>query len=65
MFSTDELPFCLRILLEQCVRKCGGSQFSSTDVYNIIHWQSNNADTTIPFHPARVIFQDFTYAVAQ
>jgi len=60
MLPVDELPFCLRILLEQCVRKCDGFQVTESDVCNIVHWRSR-VNTTVPFCPARVIFQDFTY----
>jgi len=56
----DKLPFCLRILLEHCVRQCDGVHVTPTHVCNITHWQSN-INATVPFCPARVIFQDFTY----
>ena len=59
MLRVDELPFCLRILLEQCVRKSNEFQVTLTAVCGIIHWQTN-ANTTVSFHPARVLFQDFT-----
>jgi len=59
MLSVDSLPFCLRVLLEQCVRKCDGSRITTTDACSIIHWQSS-ITTTVPFCPARVLFQDFT-----
>jgi len=57
--TVDKLPFCLRILLEQCIRKCHDFHMTSTAVCNIVHWQLN-VNATVPFHPARVIFQVFT-----
>jgi len=60
VIPVDQLPFCLRILLEQCVRRYDGVQVTSSHVCSITRWQSN-VNATIPFCPARVIFQDFTY----
>jgi len=59
VLPVEKLPFCLRVLLEQCVRKCDGVQVTSADVGSITHWQSH-ANSTVPFCPARVLFQDFT-----
>lgn len=61
---TDRLPFSIRVLLESAVRNCDQFQVQSTDVNNILEWESNQGKSVeIPFHPARVILQDFTWVV--
>ena len=55
------LPFTIRILVENLLRKMDGRIVREEDVLNIARWQkSYDAPVEIPFHPARVLVQDFT-----
>ena len=57
----DSLPYSIRVLLESAVRNCDEFNVQSSDVEKILDWVKNSqADTDIPFKPARVILQDFT-----
>ena len=57
---TERLPYSVRVLLESAVRSCDGFQVTTGDVDNIINWEESQG-VEIPFRPARVILQDFTY----
>ncbi len=57
---TERLPYSVRVLLESAVRSCDGFQVTTGDVDNIINWEESQG-IEIPFRPARVILQDFTY----
>ena len=60
-FSTETLPYSVRVLLESAVRNCDEFNVLSSDVEKILDWVKNSqVDTDIPFKPARVILQDFT-----
>jgi aconitate hydratase len=55
------LPFSIRILVENLLRKMDGSIVREKDLLNIASWQKTYADPVeIPYHPARVLMQDFT-----
>jgi len=55
------LPFSIRILVENLLRKLDGKIVTEDDVKNITGWRkSYDAPQEIPFHPARVLMQDFT-----
>jgi aconitate hydratase len=55
------LPFSIRILVENLLRKMDGRIVREEDLLNIARWQKKYADPVeIPFHPARVLMQDFT-----
>jgi len=57
----DRLPFSIKILLENLLRNEDGKIVSSTDIENMIRWNSNSTGTNeVPFMPARVLLQDFT-----
>jgi len=59
---TERLPYSIRVLLESAVRNWDGFQVSQEDVTHILNWDQNQDKAVeIPFHPARVILQDFTY----
>ena len=59
---SDHLPYSIRVLLESAVRNCDGFQVSQKDIEHILDWKVNqDKKVEIPFHPARVILQDFTY----
>ena len=59
--NIDNLPFSIRILLENALRNFDGREVEEKDVLNIANWDANNYQAVeIPFKPARVILQDFT-----
>ncbi|MGA6926290.1 MAG: aconitate hydratase AcnA [Desulfosarcina sp.] len=59
--AVDRLPFSIKILVENLLRKCDGRVVKETDLANIVGWQkSYDAPVEIPYHPARVLMQDFT-----
>jgi len=57
----EELPYSIRVLLESAVRNCDNFSVKEKDVENILNWKkTSQQDVEIPFHPARVVLQDFT-----
>jgi aconitate hydratase len=55
------LPFSIRILVENLLRKFDGRTVVKEDLLNIARWKkSYDEPVEIPFHPARVLMQDFT-----
>ncbi|MDP3478875.1 MAG: aconitase family protein, partial [Desulfoprunum sp.] len=59
--SLDRLPFSIRILVENLLRKHDGRIVRDKDLLAISNWQrSYSSPVEIPYHPARVLMQDFT-----
>ena len=59
--NIGRLPFSIRILVENLLRKLDGRVVTEEDVKKIADWQKvYDAPQEIPFHPARVLMQDFT-----
>jgi len=56
----DNLPFSIRILLENVLRHHGNNVFTDEHLDTLIHWNPKGEDKDIPFVPARVLMQDFT-----
>lgn len=57
----EDLPFSIKILVENLLRKLDGRIVKEEDLTNIAHWKKQyDAPVEIPFHPARVLMQDFT-----
>jgi aconitate hydratase len=55
------LPFSIKILVENLLRKLDGRIVRESDILNIARWQKTyDAPVEIPYHPARVLMQDFT-----
>lgn len=55
------LPFSIKILVENILRKFDGRTVREQDLVNIAKWQRRYPEPIdIPYHPARVIMQDFT-----
>ena len=55
------LPFSIRILVENLLRKLDGRVVTEADVLHIAKWKKRYAaPEEIPYHPARVLMQDFT-----
>ena len=56
----NNLPFSIRILLENALRNYDGFQVTQEHIENLIHWNPKGSDASVPFKPARVLMQDFT-----
>jgi aconitate hydratase A / 2-methylisocitrate dehydratase len=57
----NKLPFSIRILVENLLRKLDGRIVRKEDVLKIAGWKKRyDEPVEIPFHPARVLMQDFT-----
>jgi aconitate hydratase len=56
------LPYSIRVLLESALRNCDEFSVKKADVEKILNWKETQFnDVEIPFKPARVLLQDFTY----
>ena len=59
--NIQRLPISIRILVENLLRKLDGRVVKESDLMNIAQWQKTYTEPIeIPFHPARVLMQDFT-----
>ncbi len=57
----ERLPYSIRILVENLLRKHDDLIVRDKDLSAIINWQkSYTSPVEIPYHPARVLMQDFT-----
>ena len=57
----DRLPFSIRILVENLLRKFDGKIVTEKNLESIVKWQPTYSEPVeIPHHPARVLMQDFT-----
>jgi aconitate hydratase len=57
----NQLPFSLKILLENLLRKEDGFNVTQEHIQALVNWNPHQEpDTEIPYTPARVIMQDFT-----
>jgi aconitate hydratase len=56
----DQLPFSIRILLENIIRNINDKSVTGTHLENVLSWGSSEGNVEIPFLPARVLMQDFT-----
>jgi len=56
----EVLPYSIRILLENVIRKYDGKVVTEEDVKTVAQWEANAGKKEVPFFPARVIMQDFT-----
>jgi aconitate hydratase len=55
------LPFSIRILVENLIRHLDGRVVKEADVRSLAAWKNTyDAPVEIPYHPARVLMQDFT-----
>ena len=60
-FDVVRLPYTLRILLENLLRREDGSTVTSADVEAVARWDASAEPANeITFAPARVLLQDFT-----
>jgi aconitate hydratase len=59
--NTGRLPYSIRVLAENVLRKLDGRVVREEDLLAILNWQKTYAaPPEIPFRPARVLMQDFT-----
>jgi aconitate hydratase len=59
--AVDDLPYTLKILLENLLRHEDGQNITSDDITALANWDpAAEPDREISFTPARVILQDFT-----
>ena len=59
--SVARLPFCLKILLENLLRREDGLSVARKDIEALACWDAKaEPDREIGFTPARVLLQDFT-----
>ncbi len=59
--NIDRLPFSIRILVENLLRKLDDQVVKANDLEAISNWkQQYDSPVEIPYHPARVLMQDFT-----
>ena len=59
--GAKDLPFSLKVLLENLLRKEDGANITADHIKALAHWDpSVEPDTEIQFTPARVVMQDFT-----
>ncbi len=56
-----QLPYTIKILVENLLRKLDGQTVREEDLLNIARWKKHyTVPQEIPYHPARVLMQDFT-----
>jgi len=59
--SIGQLPYTIKILVENLLRKLDGYAVKEADLLNVARWQKRyETPCEIPYHPARVLMQDFT-----
>lgn len=58
--NVEELPFSIRILMENAIRNYNGLTITDEHLKSILHWTPRPQLVDIPFMPARVLMQDFT-----
>jgi aconitate hydratase len=57
----SSVPYCIKVLLESCLRNFDGHVHSEDDVRNLAAYDATNVgETEIAFKPGRVVLQDFT-----
>ena len=55
------LPFSIRVLVENLLRKLDNQVVTADDLLAVARWQKKyDQPIEIPYHPARVLMQDFT-----
>ncbi len=60
LVDVEDLPYSIRVLLENVLRHYDGFVVRDVDIETISKWRETAGKKEIPFHPARVVMQDFT-----
>ncbi|GAB6147932.1 aconitate hydratase AcnA [Stetteria hydrogenophila] len=60
LVDVEELPYSIRVLLENVLRHYDGYVVGDADVEAVARWRETAGAREVPFHPARVITQDLT-----
>ena len=58
--TLSRLPFCLRVLAENVMRHIGHNDVAQADLDRLAGWSADGPLIEVPFHPARVLMQDYT-----
>ena len=60
--GVSQLPFSMKVLLENLLRYEDGRTVTKADIEAVSHWLDNRgkAEKEIAYRPARVLMQDFT-----
>ncbi len=58
--NLSSMPFSMRVLLENLLRKEDGEIVTQDDIRRFCSWKPDMPPFEIPFYPARVLLQDFT-----
>ncbi|MES2184090.1 MAG: aconitate hydratase AcnA [Pseudomonadota bacterium] len=56
----SRLPYCLRVLAENVLRHIGHNDVAQADLDRLAGWSADGPLIEVPFHPARVLMQDYT-----
>ena len=57
----ESMPYCIRVLLESCLRNAGNGIVTEEDVQALASYDATSVgEVEIPFTPGRVVLQDFT-----
>ncbi|WP_439133746.1 aconitate hydratase AcnA [Pseudomaricurvus sp.] len=60
-YDLSRLPYCLKVLLENLLRKEDGKSVTADDIHKLCRWKgADEATEQVNFTPARVVLQDFT-----
>ena len=60
-FNIDRLPYSIRILVENQLRKFDGKVVKDSDIANVATWKKEyDVPQELAFFPSRVLMQDFT-----
>ncbi|HUI31202.1 MAG TPA: aconitate hydratase AcnA [Candidatus Acidoferrales bacterium] len=60
-FKVEQLPYSMRVLLENLLRLEDGRVVTSSDIESLLRWNGKpSGEREIAFMPARVLLQDFT-----
>ena len=58
--SFANLPYAIRVLIENSLRKLNNETCTTGHLSELIHWQPQGERREIPFYPARIVLQDLT-----
>ncbi len=59
-YNIDQLPFSIRILLENALRNHDGFAVRDDHIDTLRQWNPKGSGNDVPYKPSRVLMQDFT-----